>query len=110
MKGCIVQLYGKLPTVVNVLTKVAPLPFAPESHRPPVLVVVCAAEPIQVHLTWSFTLMVTIVGLKKKSPIFTLATLVARTGGEEPKAQARSPASAHRDNRASGEGRDVFFM
>ncbi len=104
------QLYGKLPTVVNVLTKVAPLPFAPESHRPPVLVVVCAVEPIQVHLTWSFTLMVTIVGLKKKSPIFTLATLVARTGGEEPKAQARSPASAHRDNRASGEGHDVFFM
>jgi hypothetical protein len=39
-------------------------------------------EPIQVHLTWSFTLIVTAEGLKKKSPIFTLAMLEAETGGD----------------------------
>jgi hypothetical protein len=86
------------------------LPLTPESHRPVSLVVVCTMDPIHVHLTWSLTLIVTAVGLKKKSPIFTLTRLEARTGGAEIRALVARLVRTHWDSRAPGVRPGMLFM
>src|SRR5713101_9917142 len=67
-------------------------------------------EPIQVHFTWSLTLIVVAAGLKKKSPILTLATLEARTGGEHIRTQVARPAKTRWDSRPPGVRLGMFFM
>ena len=95
---------------MNVLTKVAPLPLTPESQSPVSLVVVCPMDPTHDHLTWSLTLIVTAVGLKKKSPIFIVARLEARRGGEEIRALVARPVRTHWNSRAPGVGLGMLFM
>jgi hypothetical protein len=55
-------------------------------------------------------LIVTAVGLKKKSPIFTVARLEARTGGEEIRALVARPVRTHWDSRALGVRLGMLFM
>src|SRR6185369_2321468 len=104
MNGCTEQLYGKLPAVVNVLVKVKPVPCTSESHKAPSLVVECADAPVQVHLTWSFTLIFTLDGAKAKSMIFTLVS-AARPGLAPP--TTRYPKKSERMNRP---GQNKFLM
>jgi hypothetical protein len=54
--------------------------------------------------------MVTAEGLKKKSPMLTLAMLEARAEGEEAKAHAARPASIQWNSRAPGAELWVFLM
>src|SRR5262245_56667215 len=86
MNGWTEQVYGKLPAVLKVWVKVKPALWIPESHRPPSLVVEWADAPVQVHLTWSFTLIWDVAGLKAKSMMFTFAT-AAKPDRAEPRAK-----------------------
>src|SRR5882672_899063 len=77
-----------------------------ESHKPLPLVVECAELPVQVHLTWSFTFIFTLAGLKPKSMIFTLVT-AARHGRAQPKPQyPRAKNSGSNNCRTKG----LFFI
>lgn len=63
-----------MPAAPKVWLKVKPLVCSPESHRLVSLVVECEVAPeAQVHLTWSFTLIVTVAGLKEKLTMLTFA-------------------------------------
>lgn len=81
IEGCTPQKYGNVPAPVNVKLKVCPLDKKPEFQTLVLLVAVCVAKSLFVHLTVSPTFMVRFAGLNAKPDMLTSTVTGPLCGG-----------------------------